>query len=72
MLFGLLKKRGKTEAASAGKSRPRRIITGTGPKNRPARIWPPDNALSKEKPPVNPPGGELPAKAENPNPGQPQ
>ena len=63
MFFGLLKKRGKTEAASAGKSRPRRIITGTGPKNRPPRIWPPDNALSKGKPPVKPPGGELPAKA---------
>ena len=49
MPFGL-PKREKKEANPPGDNRPivrspRRIIRGTGPKNRPPRLWPPEDKL---------------------------
>ena len=40
MLFGLLKK--KKIETNRSERPPRRIIKGTGPKNRPPRLWPPE------------------------------
>ena len=44
MIFGLFKKK-KMETGRTGRP-PRRIIKGTGPKNRPPRLWPPEDKLS--------------------------